>query len=210
MDACVPADRLVHAAKTSTSLTVEAYNAGALGTTYRFYVNASMTRRTRFSAVFGNDESALGHHHPRWHLQRRVQLVVERLWHQRGALRLLPPDLEYGSYATIGLDGPAGRRGRRQKTSVSPVQDASQEVTVSGYFQAGGTELPNTLTGASWYVLNTAANALPTDGRWLIVQITTAGSISGNLQLSSVPAGDGANQLQKSADFDGAGDFPQT
>ena len=37
----------------------------------------------------------------------------------------------------------------------------------------------NTLTGASWYVLNTAANALPTDGRWLVAQITTTGSISG-------------------------------
>ena len=45
----------------------------------------------------------------------------------------------------------------------SLVQDASLSPTVSGYFQAGGTELNvNTLTGASWYVLNTAANALPT------------------------------------------------
>ena len=59
---------------------------------------------------------------------------------------------------------------------------------MSGYFQAGGTELNvNTLTGASWYVLNTAANALPTDGRWLIAQITTTGDISGILNTQIFP-----------------------
>ena len=46
----------------------------------------------------------------------------------------------------------------------------------------------NTLTGASWYVLNTAANALPTDGRWLIAQITTTGSISGTFNYQGFPA----------------------
>ena len=66
----------------------------------------------------------------------------------------------------------------------------------------------NTLTGASWYVLNTAANALPTDGRWLIAQITTAGSVSGTINYQIFPLGDGANQIQKSVDFDGEGEFP--
>ena len=47
----------------------------------------------------------------------------------------------------------------------------------------------NTLTGASWYVLNTAANALPTDGRWLIAQITTTGSISGTFNYQVFPLG---------------------
>ena len=76
--------------------------------------------------------------------------------------------------------------------------------SVSAYFQTGGTGLNvNTLTGASWYVLNTAANALPTDGRWLIAQITTTGSISGTLNYQIFPLGDGANQIQKSVDFDG-------
>ena len=68
----------------------------------------------------------------------------------------------------------------------------------------------NTLTGASWYVLNTAANALPdADQRWLVAQITTTGSISGTLNYQIFPLGDGANQIQKSVDFDGAGEFPQ-
>ena len=86
----------------------------------------------------------------------------------------------------------------------SLVQDASLPTTVSGYFQAGGTELNvNTLTGASWYVLNTAANALPTDGRWLIAQITTAGDISGTINAQIFPLGEGADQIQQTWNFVG-------
>ena len=81
----------------------------------------------------------------------------------------------------------------------SLVQDASLPTTVSGYFQAGGTELNvNTLTGASWYVLNTAANALPTDGRWLVAQITTAGDLSGTLNAQIFPLGRGC-QIRSSS-----------
>ena len=39
-------------------LTVEAYNVGALGTTYRFYVNAE-NETDKMSAVFGNDQANL-------------------------------------------------------------------------------------------------------------------------------------------------------
>ena len=73
---------------------------------------------------------------------------------------------------------------------------------MSGYFQTGGTELNvNTLTGASWYVLNTAANALPTNGRWLVAQITTTGDVSGTLNAQVFPLGVGADQVQQSWDF---------
>ncbi len=55
----------------------------------------------------------------------------------------------------------------------------------------GGTSLNvNTLTGGSWYVLNTAANALPdADLRVLVMQITTAGTVSGTLNFQSIPIG---------------------
>ena len=66
----------------------------------------------------------------------------------------------------------------------------------------------STLTGASWYALNTATNTLPTDGRWLIAQITTTGTISGTINYQIFPLGVGANQIQKSVDFDGEGEFP--
>ena len=52
----------------------------------------------------------------------------------------------------------------------------------------GGTLNVNTLTGGSWYVLNTAANALLMAG-WLIAQVTTAGSIPGQINCPSVPLG---------------------
>ena len=39
------------------TLTVESYNVGALGTTYRFYVNAE-DETDKLSAVFGNDEAS--------------------------------------------------------------------------------------------------------------------------------------------------------
>ena len=66
------------------------------------------------------------------------------------------------------------------------------------------------MTGASWYVLNTAANALPdADGRWLVAQITTAGSISGQINFQVFPFGVGADQVQSSIAFDGAGTFTE-
>ena len=61
----------------------------------------------------------------------------------------------------------------------------------------------NTLTGASWYVLSSAANALPTDGRWLVAQITTSGDLSGTLNAQIFPLGVGADQIQQSWDFAG-------
>ena len=66
----------------------------------------------------------------------------------------------------------------------------------------------NTLTGGSWYVLNTAGNALPdANNRWLIAQITTTGSISGQMNYQVFPLGVGANQVQSSVAFDGTGTF---
>ena len=89
----------------------------------------------------------------------------------------------------------------------SLVQDASLPVTVTGFFQdltGTVTDLNvNTLTGASWYVLNTAANALPTNGRWLVAQVTTTGDLSGTLNAQIFPLGVGADQQQLTWDFEG-------
>ncbi|MDA0732882.1 MAG: hypothetical protein O2837_08530, partial [Bacteroidetes bacterium] len=86
------------------------------------------------------------------------------------------PDMAEDSYATVGLDGPASTSGIAGAADPSLVEDPSLTPTVSGYFLTGGTSLNvNTVTGASWYVLNTAGNALPpADLRVLVMQITTA------------------------------------
>ena len=71
----------------------------------------------------------------------------------------------------------------------------------------GATNLEiTTLTGASWYILNTAANGLPDeDMRVFIAQVTTAGPISGQINYQVFPLGVGADQMQISTAFDGAG-----
>ena len=170
--------------------------AAAAGTVYRFYVEAN-DATDKISAVFGNDESPLVISTP----DGIFNSPMNASWNASGvnpAFFPFFPDLQDDSFATIGLDGPAGPGDE----DPSLVQDASLSPTISGFFTTGGTELNvNTLTGGSWYVLNTAANALPTDGRWLIAQITTTGSISGTLNYQIFPLGDGANQIQKSVDF---------
>ena len=202
-DECLPSTALM--SDEQYKLVVEEYNVGAQGTTYRFYVNAEHAT-DKLSAVFGNDQMPL-------FIDTPAGIYNDPLnssWNASGinsALFGFFPDLAYDSFATLGLEGPAAGVAGAEDPSL--VQDASLSPTVSGYFQAGGAQLNvNTLTGASWYVLNTAANALPTDGRWLIAQITTTGSISGTLNYQIFPLGEGANQIQKSRSFDGAGEFP--
>ena len=73
----------------------------------------------------------------------------------------------------------------------------------------GATLDVNTLTGGSWYVLNTAANALPSNGRWLVAQITTTGSISGQLNYQVFPLGVVRIRSTSTA-FDGVGTFGDT
>ena len=43
-----------------------------------------------------------------------------------------------------------------------------------------------------------SANALPTDGRWLVAQITTTGDISGQINFQVFPLGVGSDQVQTS------------
>ena len=182
-------------------LVVEEYNVGPLGTTYRFYVNTN-NATDKLSAVFGNDQAPLVINTP----EGIYNDAFNSSWNASGinpAILPVFPDLAYDSYATIGLEGPAA--GVPGAEDPSLVQDATLSPTVSEFFQAGGTNLNvNTLTGASWYVLNTASNALPDeDGRWLIAQITTTGSISGTLNYQVFPFGNGADQVQITRSFDG-------
>ena len=66
----------------------------------------------------------------------------------------------------------------------------------------------NTIVGGSWYILNTATNALPdADGRWLVAQVTTTGTVSGVLNYQIFPLGVGTDQIQVSIAFNGAGTF---
>ncbi|MGB0150692.1 MAG: hypothetical protein ACPF87_07360, partial [Flavobacteriales bacterium] len=58
------------------------------------------------------------------------------------------------------------------------------------------------------YVLNTASNGLANDdNRVLIMQVTTAGNVSGQISYQVFPLGVGADQQQLNVAFDGEGIF---
>ncbi|MEC8802662.1 MAG: hypothetical protein VXX32_02605 [Bacteroidota bacterium] len=189
------------------TLTVEATPAVTAGlTNYRFYVDM-FDPTDRLSAVFGNDQAGLLVNTP----SGAFNSPFNSSWNASGinpAFLQVFPDLADDTYATIGLTGPASTSGIAGAADPSVVEDATQPVTPY-FLTPGATALESTtLTGASWYVLNTAANGLPdADLRVLVMQVTTAGPISGQINYQVFPLGVGADQLQLSATFEGAGTF---
>ncbi|MBC8150996.1 MAG: hypothetical protein H8E97_06895, partial [Bacteroidetes bacterium] len=187
------------------TLTVEASTpAVAPGTTYRFYVDM-LDPTDRMSAVFGNDQSNLVINTP----DGAFNSAFNSSWSASGinpAFLPLFPEMADDTYATIGVTGPASTSGIPGAADPSLVEDDSEPITP--YFLTdGATSLSSTtLVGSSWYVLNTAENGLPdADMRVLILQVTTTGSISGTMNYQVFPLGIGADQVQISLDFDGAG-----
>ena len=169
------------------TLTVEATPAATEGsTTYRFYVDMQ-DPTDRFSAVYGNDQASLIVNTP----AGAFSSSFNASWNASGinaAFIPLVPDLVDDSYATIGLDGPASTSGIAGAADPSVVEDANQPITP--YFLTDGATIleSTTLTGASWYVLNTAANGLPdVNNRVFFMQVTTAGSIDGQMNVQVFP-----------------------
>ncbi|MBT6175433.1 MAG: hypothetical protein HOH96_07740, partial [Flavobacteriales bacterium] len=169
---------------------------------YRFYVNM-VDPADKFSAVFGNDQDPLVINAPAGVYNDSFVSG----WSAAGislAFAAIVPSMTEDSYATIGLTGPAVG----SEADPSLVQDTELTPTISDFFGNGAeTSLNvNTLTGGSWYVLNTAANALPDANlRVLVMQITTSGTVSGTINYQVFPLGVGEDQVQISMDFDGAG-----
>jgi hypothetical protein len=189
------------------TLTVEAITPVATaGTTYRFYVDM-MDATDRMSAIFGTDQAPFVLNTP----GGAFNSAYNASWSASGinpAFLSFFPDMADDTYATIGLDGPAVESGIAGAIDPSLVEDSSQ--AISPYFTTDGstTLLANTITGASYYVLNTAANGLPdANMRVLVLQVTTTGAISGILNYQVFPLGVGADQVQISMPFDGAGTF---
>ena len=178
----------------------------ANGTVYRFYVTAADSTDT-FSAVYGNDNDP-------FHIQTPEGIYNSELnssWNASGinaTILSFFPEVQDDSFGTIGLDlgsvFPGGEPpGLQQDPDMSP--------SITEYFTQGGTEVfVNTIAGMIWFVYannGVAPNSLPVNGRWLIAQITTTGSISGQINVQIFPQGVGADQLQKTFVFDGCGTF---
>ena len=168
-------------------------------TVYRFYVD--MTDVTdRMSAVFGNNQDPLIINTP-----SGIYNSVYNNCNINPAFWPSFPETQDDSYISIG-DIPCADCYLGDIFWNDFDCYVCQELI--DYFTIGGTSLLiNTLTGCSAYILNTSSAGLPIDGRVFIMQITTSGSISGTLNYQVFPLGVGADQVQISVDFDGAGTF---
>ena len=171
------------------TMTVEATPSTQAGlTTYRFYVNM-LDATDRMSAVYGNNESTLQVLTP----DGAYNSSFNSSWNASGinpAFLPMFPELADDTYATIGLDGPASASGDATAADPSVVEDNAQPITPF-FVNPGATELlSNSVTGSSWYILNTASNGLPDANlQVLIMQVTTSGSVSGQMNVQVFPLG---------------------
>ena len=174
-------------------------------TTYRLHVNLPEAL-DRVSAVFGFDEAPMtvsapaGVYNSEWNLS----------WSASGlgaAFIALYPDMVDDTYATIGLEGPASESELANAEDPDVVEDATQPITPF-FLEDGATSLEaSTVVGSSWYVV-AGDNALgDADMRVLIMQITTAGDLSGTVNYQVFPGGLGADAVQITTTFSGAGNF---
>ena len=182
-------------------LSVESYPAVQEGlTTYRFYVNMS-DATDRLTAVYGNDQAGMYINTP----DGAYNSGFNSSWSASGlypAFVTAFPEMADDTYATIGLTGPASSSGIPNAADPSIVQDAGQPITPF-FHTDGATGLEsNTLTGSSWFLVNTAVNGLPNENlQVLILQVTTAGGISGTLNYQVFPLGVGVDAVYMSGNF---------
>ena len=164
---------------------------------HRFYVEAQ-DPTDKMGAVFGNNETPLVINAPGGVYNNSLNSS----WNASGIYPVLSqffPCLQYDSYATITLDGPAYEVPGAEDASL--VQDSQLFPSVSDFFIQNTLGEPvelnvNTLTGASWYVLFNVSNNLPyEDGRWLVMQLTSAAHVDGVLNFQIFPLGVGVDQI---------------
>ena len=88
------------------------------------------------------------------------------------------PTMKDDTYATIGLQTGAKASGLEGAEDPTMVQDPGEPWDV--FVEDGETHLNiATHTGGSWFVLRTASNGAPVDGKVFIAQITTKGAFLG-------------------------------
>jgi hypothetical protein len=160
----------------------------------------------RMSAVFGNTERPIDIAVP----NGAFNSALNSSWNATGLNPVFVasfPELADDTYATIGLDGPASTSGIEGAADPGIAEDATQPLTPF-FLNNGATQLvADQIIGSSWFVLNTAGNALPdANGQSLVLQITTTGQVSGSLNVQIIPEGAGSlEDVQKSFVFDGPG-----
>ena len=172
-------------------------------TKFRLYIQLS-DPSDQISAIFGTDKNPMTIEAPKGVFNS----PFNGSWSASG---LNPnffeamPSMVDDSFATIGLDGPASSG---KPNSEDPIMVDDRSNPWAQFFkenEAVKLEI-NTLLGGSWFVLKTASNGLGDENLLvLIAQITTAGSISGNINAQIFPMGEGENSMKMNFTFDGLG-----
>ena len=174
-------------------------------TVYRFYVQMQ-SPTDKLSAVYGDGEAALSVQTP----GGAFNSAFNGSWNASGlnpAFIGTFPELADDSFATIGIDVPASVAGGG--TDDPLIIEDTPPVIANFFLTDNATGFTvSTVVGASWFVLPTSTNGLPdADLRVLIMQVTTSGSISGQLNYQVFPLGDNSSDERVSVEFDGTGTF---
>ena len=167
-------------------------------TTYRMYVTTPNPTDV-FSAMWGDSDTPLlittstsFYQHP----------LGSSLGHNISPLAFeVMPELEYDSWLTVGLDGPAGPNDQ----APSPIGDSD-----SGWlsnFEAGGNVVLNDETGGALYVVNDPSDNIVSgdDLRILVGQFTTDGELSGQVNFQMFNMGMATDDVDISIPFMGVG-----
>lgn len=172
-------------------------------TRLQFFVNMA-NPTDRMSSVFGNNDMEMFLSVP----EGAYNSPFNSSWNASGinpAFLTVLPELADDTFATIGLVGPSSTSGIAGAADPSIVEDSTQPITPFFLTDGATTLESNTLTGSSWYILNTAANGLPDAecGQVQILQVTipTGSDITGRLNVQIFPEGVGANQELLSFSF---------
>ena len=118
------------------------------------------------------------------------------------------PDMADDTFATIGLTTGAKISGIEGAEDPTMVQDPGAPWDTF-FTETGETHLNiDTHTGGAFFVLRTAANGAPVDGEVFLMQVTTAGELSGALNLQIFPSSEAYDQVRARFEFNGKGEYP--
>ena len=170
----------------------------------RYEIHVLLPDSDRVSAVYGTDTHPLELHAPKG----VYNSPYNGSWSSSGMnpkFFELMPDMQDDTYATVGLRTSAKLSAVLRAEDPTMVQDPSEPWDDFFTFDGETSLKIATRTGGSWFVLRTAANGAPVDGRVMLAQITTPGSVSGALNLQVFPVEPEIEQFRVRFEFDGVG-----
>ena len=170
--------------------------------TYRVYLN-TIYPDDFVSAVFGSETLPLHvntsdgfNNHP---------LGGPTGWHINESLFSLVPELEADSWVTIGVSNAS------EGSQVNTIESSGQPwiaAFTEGSAMSGQNFEVSDINGGGWYVLGNTTNGIPDDeGRVLLMQLTTSGTLEGQFNVQVFEHGDGENEVIETIGFSGAGLF---